>query len=54
MIVLYGYVGLAYVVIRLTIEAWILIPMYLMGSAVAAVLLLINLNKMVKINARLQ
>jgi hypothetical protein len=54
MIVLYGYVGLAYVVIRLTIEAWVLIPMYLMGSAIAAVLLLINLNKKVKINARLQ
>jgi hypothetical protein len=54
MIVLYAYVGLAYAVIRLIIEAWVLIPMYLMGSAVAAVLLLINLNKKVKINARLQ
>lgn len=54
MIVLYAYVGLAYAVMRLIIEAWILIPMYLMGSAIGAVLLLINLNKKLKVNARIQ
>jgi hypothetical protein len=53
MIVLYAYVGLAYAITRLVINEWLLIPVYLMGSAIAAVLLLINLNKKLKANARI-
>ncbi len=58
MIVLYTYVAIGYVFIRLLdkylLEAYMLLLLYFIGSGVYMVIFLINMNKKIKSNDRLQ